>query len=306
MIALVDVEFRRLWARRSLRTLAVVLLVGIVVAPPLVDWAFSERARIERDADLERCVQAKEPKVRDGVTMPTIPDTVASSADRERLCNEAIPRRSGTFHLREVGEIFRPVGAMLIIAGFMIGASAVGADFQVGFIPTLLTWEGRRGRVFVAKLVAVAVTVFVAVVLWQLLLASVLAAFARVRDATDATGPAWLLTTIGLGLRIAAVAAAAAASGSAIAAIGRGTAAALAGGLSYVLVLETVLGSNFRPLRPWLVLNNAIVFVKGQFEGGPGGDVPGRTVTGAAAILGVYLASVLAAGALVFRRRDVV
>lgn len=305
MIALVEVEVRRLWARRLTRALAVILFVGIVAAPPLVDWAFRERARIERDADLERCVQAQPPKVRDGITMPTIADSVTSPAERSRSCEQAIPPRDGTFLLRDVDEVLRPMGALLIIAGFMLGASAVGADWQAGFIPTLLTWEGRRGRVFLAKLLAVAGTVLFAVACWQLLLTLVLAPFAAARDAVDGTGSAWLRETSGLGLRVAAVAAGAAALGSAIALVGRGTAAALSGGLTYVLVLETVLGSNFEPLRPWLVLDNAIVFVKGQFEGGPGGDVPGRTVFAAAVILATYLTAVLAAAAVAFRRRDV-
>lgn len=304
MIALLDVEVRRLWARRLARTLAGVLLVGIVVAPPLADWAFRERARIERDADLERCARAQEPKVRDGATMPTIPQTV-SPAERERLCEQAIPPREGAFHLREAGEILRPVGALLIIAGFVVGASAVGADWHAGFMPTLLTWEGRRSRVFAAKLLAVAGTAFLAVALWELLLTAVLAAFATARDTTDLTDAAWVRSTGGLGLRIAAMAAAAAAFGFALALIGRGTAAALGGGLSYVLVLETVLGSNFKPLRPWLALDNAVVFVKGEFEGGPAGDVPGRTVTAAALILVAYLAALLAVSLQVFRRRDV-
>jgi ABC-2 type transport system permease protein len=305
MIALVDVELRRLWARRLLRNLAVVLFVGMVTAPPLVDWAFRERARIERDADVERCIQDKPPTVLDGVSMPTIPDDIAAPAERSRRCEQAIPTRDGTFRLREVGEILRPMSALLIIAGFMVGASAVGADWQAGFIPTLLTWEGRRGRVFLAKLLAVAGTIFVAVAVWQTLLTLILAPFAAVRDAADGTGEAWLRETSGLGLRISAVAGGAAALGYAIALLGRGTAAALGGGLAYVLILESVLSSNFKPLRPWLMLNNAIVFVNGQFEGGPGGDVPGRTVTAAAAILGCYLAAALAVTAGVFQRRDV-
>ena len=94
--------------------------------------------------------------------------------------------------------------------------------------------------------------------------------------------------------------------GYAIALLGRGTAAALGGGLAYVLVLETVLSSNFRPLRPWLMLGNAIGFVKGRFEGGAAGDIPGRTVTAAALILTCYLVALLVASAAVFHRRDVV
>jgi hypothetical protein len=100
VIELVDVELRRLLSRRLVRMLAAALFVGIVAAPPLVDWAFRERARIERDADLERCVQAKPPKVRDGVTMPTIGADVGAPAERARRCEQAIPRRDGTFHLR--------------------------------------------------------------------------------------------------------------------------------------------------------------------------------------------------------------
>lgn len=80
------------------------LFVGLVTAPPLVDWAFRERARIERDADLERCVQAQPPKVRDGVTMPTTSEGISSPTERSRLCEQAVPRRDGTFHLRDIGE----------------------------------------------------------------------------------------------------------------------------------------------------------------------------------------------------------
>ncbi|MGH9085638.1 MAG: hypothetical protein ACRDYW_09305, partial [Acidimicrobiales bacterium] len=148
------------------RTIGAVLLVGLLAAPPLVDWAFRERTRIERDADLERCVQDEPPKVRDGVTMATIPDSVTSPAERQRACATALPERDGTFRLREIGEVLRPVGALLILAAFAIGASAVGADWQAGFIPTLLTWEGRRRRVFTAKLLASALTILAVLFMW--------------------------------------------------------------------------------------------------------------------------------------------
>jgi ABC-2 type transport system permease protein len=303
--ALLGVELRRLAARRMSRALGAVLLVGVLAAPPLVDWAFRERARIERDADLERCVQGQRPKVRDGVTMATIPDTITVPSERQAACAAALPPRDGTFQLRELGEVLRPVGALLVLASFALGASAVGADWQCGFLPTLLTWESRRRRVFAAKALAVSLSVLVVVVAWQLVLAGLLASFAVARDATEHTGWTWVRESGGLGLRVAAVAAAAAAVGSAIAMLGRGTAAALGSGLAYVLVLETVLSASFKPLRPWLLLSNAIVFVKGQFEGGPGGDVPGRTVAAAAVILAVYTTAVIVVAAGVFTRRDV-
>jgi len=299
------VEVQRLWSRRLVRVVGVALGLSVLLAPPLVDWAFRERARIERDADVERCIQARPPKVRDGVTMATIPASIAPQSERVRRCNDALPPRDGTFHLRELDEVLRPIGALLVVAAFMIGASAIGADWQAGFIATLLTWESRRSRVLLAKVAAVAVTVVGGVLLWEALLAGVLAPFASARDALDGTGGSWLRTTSALGLRTATLAAAAAVFGLCLANLGRSTAAALGGGLSYVLVLESVLGSYFKPLRPWLIIDNAIVFMKGQFEGGPGGDVPGRTVTAAALILAAYLVVLVGGTLTVFRQRDV-
>ncbi|MGH9086111.1 MAG: hypothetical protein ACRDYW_11715, partial [Acidimicrobiales bacterium] len=181
----------------------------------------------------------------------------------------------------------------------------VGADWQAGFIPTLLTWEGRRRRVFTAKLLASALTILAVLFMWQAILTATLAGLAVPRDAAESTGWQWVRETSGLGLRIAVLAAGSAAIGGAIATLGRSTAAALGGGLAYVLVLETVLSSNFKPLRPWLLLGNGIVFVNGQFEGGPSGDIPGRTVEAAAVILGVYATAAVLIAVRSFTRSDV-
>jgi ABC-type transport system involved in multi-copper enzyme maturation permease subunit len=288
-MALVGVELRRLMARRMVRVIGAALLVVLVATPLLADWAFDEQARIERDADLERCEQGREPKVRDGVTVPTIPASVGSPAERARQCRLAIPPRSGRFERADIGEVLRPYGVLLVLAGFAVGASAAGADWQSGYIATLLTWESRRRRVLLGKLTAVAMLAGVAILLWQIALSLALSAG----------------VPLAMELRIAAVGCGAAALGHAAAFLGRGTAAALGAGIAWVGVLETVLSSYFKPLRPWLGLNNAIVFVKGQFEGGPAGDVPGRTVTAAALILLAYVGAVVAAALVSFARRDV-
>jgi hypothetical protein len=141
------------------------------------------------------------------------------------------------------------MGALLIIGAFVVGASAIGADWQAGFIPTLLTWESRRLRVFSGKLVAIVATVLLGVALWQTTLTLALMPFAAARDALDTTDSAWLRSTAGLALRIAVTAAAAAALGYAIALIGRSTAAALGGGFAYLLVVGSILSSYFEPLR---------------------------------------------------------
>jgi len=303
VIRLVRVELRRLWARRLVRWSVLVVFVGIVTAPGLVPWAFREQARINHDADIERCVQDQPPKTRDGVAMPTIPSDVAAPAERDRLCRRVTPELDPDFHLRQLDEIYRTTAALLIIGGFLIGASSIGADWQAGVVATVLTWEGRRLRIFAARLVALVTAVLAAIVAWQALLAASVVPYTLAKDTTDGTGGDWLGTITGLGLRVAAIGAGAAALGYALALVGRGTAAALGIGFAYLFVFENVVGSQFKPLRPWLMLWNALVFVKGTFEAG--GDVPRRTVTAAAVILAVWAAVVLAAAALIFQRRDV-
>jgi ABC-2 type transport system permease protein len=303
MSRLVGVDLRRLWTRRLVRRSVVALFLGVVLAPALVPWAFSEQARIKHDADLERCVQDQPPKVRDGVTMPTIPSAVAEPAERRRRCDEVTPELDPDFHLRQLDQVFRTTAAFLIIGGFVIGASSIGADWQAGVVPTILTWEGRRARVFGSRLLALVAGTFAVIVLWEALVGLSLVPQALMEDTADGMGGAALRTIGGLGLRVAVIGAGSALLGFALAMVGRGTAAALGVGFAYLFVFENVVGSQFRPLRPWLLLWNALVFVKGTFEAG--GDVPDRTVTAAGLLLLVWAAAVITAAAAVFVRRDV-
>ena len=303
MTRLVLVDLRRLWRRRLVRRSVVILFLGVALAPVLVPWAFSEQARIKHDADLERCVQDEPPKVRDGVTMPTIPSAVAEPAERRRLCDEVTPELDPDFHLRQLDQVFRTTAALLVIGGFVVGASSIGADWQAGVVATLLTWEGRRTRVFASRLVALVVGTFAVIVLWEALVGLSLVPYALVEDTAEELPGAALRAIAGLGLRVAVVGAGAAALGFALAMVGRGTAPALTVGFAYLFVFENVIGSQFRPLRPWLLLWNAFVFVKGTFEAG--GDVPGRTVVAASLLLAVWAVAVVGAAGAVFARRDV-
>jgi hypothetical protein len=302
MIRLLRVELRRLASRRLVRRSVVILFAGILLTPVLVPWAFEQQARIQHDADIERCVQARPPKTRDGVTMPTIPPEVAAPGERDRLCREVTPEISPDFELRDLDQVFRATAPLLVIVAFLIGASSIGADWQAGLVPTVLTWESRRRRVFGARLAALVLPTFLAIALWHALLAAAVVPSALLDDTTNDTGWEWLRSISGLGLRIAAVGAAAAAFGYALAMIGRSSAAALGIGFAYLFVFENVVGSQFKPLRPWLMVWNALVFVKGTFAAG--GDVPDRTVLAAAVILAVYAVAILAAAATTFARRD--
>ena len=78
-------------------------------------------------------------------------------------------------------------------------------------------------------------------------------------------------------------------------------AAALGAGFAYIIVLENILGSSIARWRRWLLLGNVIVFVSGNDNGG---EVPGRTVAGAAAFLTAVAVTLLLGAAGTFWRRD--
>lgn len=206
MRRLLWVELRRLGARRLVRWSLLVALLGVLAAPAVVPWAFHEQARIKHDADIERCVQGKPPKVRDGVRLPTVPPEVASPAERDRLRREVTPALDPKFHLRQLDQAYRTTAPLLISGAFVIGASSVGADWHAGLMPTVLTWEGRRHRVFAARLVALASAVFVTAMLWQALLTAAVLPGTLAAHTTDGTGGHWPAMISGLGLRTAAVA----------------------------------------------------------------------------------------------------
>jgi hypothetical protein len=297
------VEVRRLRSRRIVKIVVGVLAFGVVAAIPLLDWAIAQQARIDHDAEVERCVAAEEPKARDdGFVPPTIPESVASPSERERRCQEAIPRVDPDFRPSDVEDVTINTSALMILLGFIVGASFIGADWQAGVIPTTLSWESRRTHVFVAKLAAGAVPVFAVALLWHALFDGALTGLSALEGTLGEADGQWLGTVTGLALRVSGVSAGAALLGYAAGHIGRSTAGALGLGLGYVVVVENVMGSNFKPLRPWMMFWDATVFVKGQFEAG--GDVPGRSTLEAGVVLLAYAFGVTAVALWAFRTRD--
>ena len=303
MNRLVRVEVRRLGSRRMVKSVVGVLALAVVTAIPLLDWAIAQQARIDQDAEIERCVAAEEPEARDdGFVPPTIAETVASPSQRERRCQQAIPPVDPDFRPSDVDDVTTNTSALLILLGFIVGASFVGADWQAGVMPTTLSWESRRTHVFFAKLAAVVVSVFAVALLWHVLFDGALTGLSALEGTLGQADGQWLRAVAGLAVRVSAVAAGAALFGYAAAHIGRSTAAALGLGLGYVFAVENVAGSNFKPLRPWMMYWDATVFVKGQFEAG--GDVPGRSTLEAGGVLLVYALGVMVVALWAFRTRD--
>ncbi len=216
--------------------------------------------------------------------------------------NESIGEVSDPrFRRSDLRNILQGVSAGLALVGWALGASLVGAEFASRGMTTSLTWEPRRGRLFVAKALAVlvAMTVFAFVVLALVALAMWPAvAFHGGPLGPDDPTLASLAGVVGRGVALATVAAG---IGFAIATLGRNTAIALGAGFGYIIVFEYILGSAVARWRKWLLLGNVIVFVSGH-DGSA--DVSGRTVVAAGVFLTVVAVTLLAAAAGAFRTRD--
>jgi hypothetical protein len=216
-------------------------------------------------------------------------------------------RAPSDFGLHSLRDVFAGTTAPIALAAWIVGASAVGAEWHTGSMTTTLTWEPRRIRLLVAKAAAVVLFVVVATVVVQAALGLALAPAAlKAPDVRFCFGvcearPAWFPAAAGIVLRGAALSAVLGAVGFSIASIGRNTAASVGVGFGYLLVVEGLLAALVSWLQPVLITPNAVVFVGGDPLGQMGLSSPGA----AGLLLAAYGVGALAAALLVFRVRDV-
>ncbi len=100
-------------------------------------------------------------------------------------------------------DVLMGTSLVLVSVGWMLGASAIGADWHAGHLTTILTWEPRRGRVLFAKIAAALTGVFVLSLVIQALLGVALAAAAAGAGSTAGADSAWLAESGGVALRVA-------------------------------------------------------------------------------------------------------
>jgi hypothetical protein len=191
---------------------------------------------------------------------------------------------------------------LLVFGALLGGASMTGAEWREGTLSASLTWEGRRTRLALAKLlVPAAVAIAIAAALLAVLVVALLPTLAGIGSAAGAD-LAWAgdaLAGTGRGLLLVG---AAAALGAAIALTARNTVATLVAAFAYLQIVERAVAELRPALRPWLIAENAGAFLLGR----PLDDVPhghGPLVGGL--VIAAYLALAVAAAVARFRRVDV-
>ena len=199
-------------------------------------------------------------------------------------------------------DVLMGTSLVLVSVGWILGASAIGADWHAGHVTTILSWEPRRGRVLFAKIAAALTGVFVLSLVIQALLGIALAVAAAGAGSTTGADAAWLAESAGVAVRVAALSTIFAGFGFGLASAGRNTAVALGVGFGYLVVVENLVRGLRPQWTPWLLTDNAGLFVVDSPIDFP---LLGRSTIGAGLYLAAVGAALLFAAAVLFRTRDV-
>jgi len=300
MTPLVMTEIRRFLARRLFRVIALLVLAGILVAGTVV---FFRSSKTYTAPEMEVNVLQNGRQVECSGGNFGITGSPRRGQTPEEFCNDFASDFGGDprFHLTSLNEAWLGLGAQLIIIAWLLGGSFAGAERHSGSMTTLLTWEPRRARVFMAKLIAVVVLVYLGAVVLEALLGLALLPAAAFRGTTTGADAAWFAESAGVLGRVGLACAAGGALGYGLAMVGRNTAASLGVGFGYLLIGESLV-RGFKPQwGPWLLGDNTAAFVGGGEES----VIAGRSTIEAGLVMGLYACIALLAGWSSFRRRDV-
>ncbi|MEA2507008.1 MAG: hypothetical protein QOH48_1626 [Actinomycetota bacterium] len=211
------------------------------------------------------------------------------------------------FNVVDINNVFQGVSAPLTILGIALAASFTGAEWSAGTMTTLLTWEPRRGRVYVAKMVAAAIFTFVSAIVLQIVLGLALLPSGLAHGSSVGVDAHWFWTAASSASRGAIVAVLGAAIGLAIASLARNTTAAVLVAFFYLFVLENLIQGLKPQWSGWLFSENAGIFILGPKAANHSGNgvIVGHSSLQALLVLCAYAGVVTAVSVALFLRRDV-
>ncbi len=212
------------------------------------------------------------------------------------------PDRPDHFLYADLEGIFLGFSPPLSILCLVIGASSMGAEWQKGTVPTLLTWEPRRVRLMGARFMAVATVMFLFSAFILGFFAAVLWPVASVRGSTLGLDADWLNSVLGMALRISLVGALTGIVGCSIATIGRHTAAALGVAFVYFAVIEGLIRGLRPQWHPWLLGENTAQFLS---DTPISMEMATKSTLDVFLVLAAYAALFIIVATVFFKTRDV-
>lgn len=265
---LIRVEIKRLLARRLFKGLTLLAFVGFAIGGTIAFIASDNSpeaiaaARSQRAIAIRSCLE----RVQQDATLQSEEFPPDARANPQGFCEDETYGDSPAFPYRDFTWMLRGLGMPLVMLGWLLGASAIGAEWANRTMTTTLTWESRRGRVLGAKILAGGLVSFAWIFLLSLLFAAAMYPAGRFEGSMVGVDLSWWLGLARIALSISAVAAIASALAASIATVGRHTAAALGAGFVYLAVVESLV----RAYRPgwvdWLIGDNAALVMVGPEE----------------------------------------
>jgi hypothetical protein len=190
----------------------------------------------------------------------------------------------------------------LVLGGLFGGATVAGAEWRAGTVATLLTWEPRRLRVYLARTAACGVLAFLIAFVLQAVFLGALFPAAAMHGSTAGLTGGWWVALVAAMARTALLTAMAAMLGVALATLGRNTAFALVVAFGWVVVIEGMI-RGFKPGLARFLWGENLTIVLGwtQLDNVGFHRAPMHSL---ASVL-LYVSVIVAAAALAFGRRDV-
>jgi hypothetical protein len=335
--SLLRAEALRLASRRLVRLLLVLGFAGLLVGSVLIFFSTGKpsaseisAAKAQAQQMYQSCIssiqggQAPVPAPGSGSTTPGSAGSPTPGPVPSQMAAQCqIPYRFLLHTQMYHAATSVPNGAMVVLGGFavlffMIGATAGGAEWAAKTLPSLLTWEPRRIKVIITKLLVLSGFALIASVLAAALwlgLALLIAHFHGEWSERPATFWKLLMAQEGKGVLLVVLAASV---GYSLAHMIRNTGALLGIAFVYLVMVENAVRVFIPRLNPWLIANNiaALLLPHGidvQIRRLPTFSTSSESVgpiirhlsgLRGGAMLTVLTVAFVGAAVLIFRRRD--
>jgi ABC-type transport system involved in multi-copper enzyme maturation permease subunit len=213
----------------------------------------------------------------------------------------------------ELENLFAPVAFVIPLMAFVIGASYFGADVKTGVIEQILTWEPRRARLLIARVISSVIGVAILSAALAVFFVVLMYGLAALTGTTDGiTSELWtnLFQAV---LRFGLAGGLFSAFGFGITVITNNSLASIVGFVVYFFIIDGIIGAFLKRVSPYTPVTNTSAFASGtdveRIEGSVFvEEVQTVSVHGyitAGIIVLAYVVVTLLIGSVLFQRRDI-
>lgn len=155
------VELRRAWLRTAVRFLSLAMILGAVGIVGYTTFV-STRPVTASEIAAAQSIAAQQPTMSAADIAACEQERASQAASGQDVTGWSCSPSTAADFVRHPATIWESlaaqpmiVGMLLALVGLVCGATFIGAEFQTGSIGNQLTFESRRGRTYLAKLVAI-------------------------------------------------------------------------------------------------------------------------------------------------------